>query len=105
MLCRATGHQSSGLDVVRVRAARRAGQAGRVKAAAGTTLIEATETNIQEPPGIFIKLGAEAFDGVWTFIERDLPREVVPASDSGASDSRDGYATRCGRPADVAEAA
>ena len=37
-------------------------------------LIEAAETNIQDPPGIFIKLGAEAFDGVGTFIEGDLPR-------------------------------
>ena len=32
-------------------------------------LIEAAETKIQDPPGIFIKLGAEAFDGVGTFIE------------------------------------
>ena len=37
-------------------------------------LIEAAETNVQDPPGIFIKVGAEAFDGVVTFIERDLPR-------------------------------
>ena len=37
-------------------------------------LIEAAEANIQDPPGIFIKLGAEAFDGVGTFIEQDLPR-------------------------------
>ena len=37
-------------------------------------LIEAAEANIQDPPGIFIKIGAETFDGVETFIERDLPR-------------------------------
>jgi hypothetical protein len=37
-------------------------------------LIETAEANIQDPPGIFIKTGAETFDGVGTFIERDLPR-------------------------------
>jgi hypothetical protein len=37
-------------------------------------LIEAAEINIQDPAGIFIKLGAESFDGVGTFIEQDLPR-------------------------------
>ncbi len=37
-------------------------------------LIEAAVDNIQDPPGIFIKIGAETFDGVGTFIERDLPR-------------------------------
>ena len=37
-------------------------------------LIEAAEANILDPPGIFVKLGAEAFDGVGTFIECDLPR-------------------------------
>ena len=36
--------------------------------------IEAAEANIQDPPGIFIKIGAETLDGVETFIERDLPR-------------------------------
>ena len=29
---------------------------------------------MEHPPSIFIKLGAETFDGVVTFIERDLPR-------------------------------
>ena len=37
-------------------------------------LIEAAEANIQDPPSIFIKLGAAAFGGVGTFIECDLPR-------------------------------
>ena len=37
-------------------------------------LIQAAEANIQDPPGIFVKIGAETFDGVGTFIERDLPR-------------------------------
>ena len=36
-------------------------------------LIQAAEANIQDPPGIFVKIGAETFDGVGTFIERDLP--------------------------------
>ena len=37
-------------------------------------LIEAAQTNVEDPPGIFIKTGAETFDGVVTFIDRDLPR-------------------------------
>jgi uncharacterized protein (DUF885 family) len=37
-------------------------------------LLEAAQTNVEDPPGIFIKAGAETFDGVVTFIERDLPR-------------------------------
>ena len=37
-------------------------------------LIEVAEANVQNPPGIFVKIGAETFDGVGTFIERDLPR-------------------------------
>lgn len=37
-------------------------------------LLEAAEANIEEPPGIFIKNGAETLDGVVRFIERDLPR-------------------------------
>ena len=36
-------------------------------------LIEAAEANVQDPPGIFVKNGAETFDGVVAFIERDLP--------------------------------
>ena len=37
-------------------------------------LIEAAEANVEDPSGIFIKTGAEAFDGAVVFIERDLPR-------------------------------
>jgi uncharacterized protein (DUF885 family) len=37
-------------------------------------LIAAAQTNIEDPPGIFLKTGAETFDGVLTFIDRDLPR-------------------------------
>ncbi len=44
-------------------------------------LIEAAEANIQDPPGIFVKVGAETFDGVRTFIERDLPRAFCQLSD------------------------
>ena len=36
--------------------------------------LEAAAANVEDPPGIFIKTGAEMFDGVVTFIERDLPR-------------------------------
>ena len=44
-------------------------------------LIGAAETNVQDPPGIFIKIGAETFDGVETFIERDLPRAFRQVGD------------------------
>ena len=37
-------------------------------------LIESAEANVEDPSGIFIKTGAEAFDGTVAFIERDLPR-------------------------------
>jgi len=37
-------------------------------------LLAAAESNVQDPPGIFVKIGAETLDGVVTFIERDLPR-------------------------------
>ena len=36
--------------------------------------LEAAAANVEDPPGIFIKTGAEMFDIVVTFIERDLPR-------------------------------
>ena len=36
--------------------------------------LEAAAANVEDPPGIFIKTGAEMFDGVLKFIERDLPR-------------------------------
>ena len=37
-------------------------------------LLEAAEANLEEPPGISIKNGAETLDVVVAFIERDLPR-------------------------------
>ena len=36
--------------------------------------LEAATANVEDPPGILVKTGAEMFDGVVTFIERDLPR-------------------------------
>ena len=36
--------------------------------------LEAAAANAEDPPGIFVKTGAEMFDGVAAFIERDLPR-------------------------------
>ena len=36
--------------------------------------LEAAAANVEDPPGIFIKTGAEMFDRVVAFIERDLPR-------------------------------
>ena len=44
-------------------------------------LIEAARANVEDPPGIFIKTGAETLDGVVTFIERDLPRAFRPLED------------------------
>ena len=44
-------------------------------------LIEAAQTNVDDPPGIFIKTGAETFDGVVTFIERGLPRAFRQLAD------------------------
>ena len=43
--------------------------------------IEAARTNIKDPPGIFIKIGLEAFDGTLDFIERDLPRAFADLDD------------------------
>ena len=36
--------------------------------------LEAAAANVEDPPGIFIKAGAERFDSVAAFIDRDLPR-------------------------------
>lgn len=36
--------------------------------------LEAAAANAEDPPGIFIKAGAEMFDSVAAFIDRDLPR-------------------------------
>ena len=38
--------------------------------------IEAARANIDDPPGIFVKIGATAFEGTLTFIERDLPKAL-----------------------------
>ena len=37
-------------------------------------LLEAAQKNVTDPPGLFAKVGIEAFEGVLQFIERDLPR-------------------------------
>ena len=37
-------------------------------------LLAAAEKNVTDPPGLFAKVGIEAFEGVLQFIERDLPR-------------------------------
>ena len=43
--------------------------------------IEAARTNIDDPPGIFVKIGATAFEGTLTFIERDLPKALSALDD------------------------
>ena len=35
--------------------------------------VEAARTNATDPPGLFTKVGIEAFEGVLAFVERDLP--------------------------------
>lgn len=37
-------------------------------------LLEAARQNVTDPPGLFVRIGLESFDGVVTFVERDLPR-------------------------------
>ena len=37
-------------------------------------LLEAARQNVTDPPGLFAKVGIESFEGVLTFVERDLPR-------------------------------
>ena len=67
-------------------------------------LIEAAHANVEDPPGIFIKTGAETFEGVITFVERDLPRAFRALEDlhllgdladaaTEASDAIRGYVT------------
>ena len=36
--------------------------------------LEAARQNITDPPGLFAKVGIESFEGVLTFVERDLPK-------------------------------
>jgi len=37
-------------------------------------LIQAARDNVKDPPGIFIKVGIETFNGALRFIEHDMPR-------------------------------
>ena len=37
-------------------------------------LLEAARQNVTDPPGLFAKVGIESFEGVLTFVERELPR-------------------------------
>ena len=37
-------------------------------------LLEAARQNVTDPPGLFVRVGLESFDGVLKFVERDLPR-------------------------------
>ena len=37
-------------------------------------LLEAARQNVTDPPGLFVKVGIEALEGLLIFIERDLPR-------------------------------
>ena len=36
--------------------------------------LDAASENISDPPGLFVRVGLESFDGVLHFIERDLPK-------------------------------
>ncbi|MDE3157104.1 MAG: DUF885 domain-containing protein [Acidobacteriota bacterium] len=44
-------------------------------------LLQAARDNVKEPPGIFVKVGLEAFRGARTFVERDLPRAFADVDD------------------------
>jgi len=37
-------------------------------------LIDSARENVSEPPGLFVKVAIESFEGVLSFIEKDLPR-------------------------------
>lgn len=37
-------------------------------------LLEAARQNVTDPPGLFVRIGLESFEGVETFVDRDLPR-------------------------------
>lgn len=37
-------------------------------------LLDAARRNVTDPPGLFTRVGIEAFGGVLTFVERDLPK-------------------------------
>jgi Bacterial protein of unknown function (DUF885) len=44
-------------------------------------LVQAARDNIKDPPGIFVKVGLEAFRGALSFIEKDLPRAFSALDD------------------------
>jgi len=44
-------------------------------------LIQAARDNIKDPPGIFIKVGIETFNGALRFIEHDMPRAFREVDD------------------------
>lgn len=44
-------------------------------------LVDAARDNVREAPGIFVKVGLEAWRGVLTFIESDLPRAFSTLDD------------------------
>jgi uncharacterized protein (DUF885 family) len=44
-------------------------------------LVQAARDNIRESPGIFVKTGLEAWRGVQSFIDRDLPKAFIELDD------------------------
>jgi len=44
-------------------------------------LIQAARDNIKDPPGIFVKVGLEAFRGALKFVDADLPRAFADVDD------------------------
>ena len=44
-------------------------------------LLAAARDNVKDPPGIFVKVGADTFKGTLRFIERDLPRALSEVDD------------------------
>jgi Bacterial protein of unknown function (DUF885) len=44
-------------------------------------LIQAARDNVKDPPGIFVKVGIETFNGALRFIEHDLPRAFREVDD------------------------
>jgi uncharacterized protein (DUF885 family) len=44
-------------------------------------LLQAARDNVKEPPGIFVKVGADTFKGTLRLIERDLPRALRGVDD------------------------
>jgi uncharacterized protein (DUF885 family) len=44
-------------------------------------LVQAARDNVKDPPGIFVKVGIETFNGALRFIEHDLPRAFREVDD------------------------